>query len=48
MARQLGRVEGIFCGGSTGTNLAAALRVARDAGADAVIVSSSAIRANTI
>src|SRR3979409_2025218 len=28
-ARQLGRVEGIFCGGSTGTNCAAALRVAR-------------------
>lgn len=38
LARQLGRVEGIFCGGSTGTNLAAALRVARDADADAVIV----------
>lgn len=38
LARQLGRAEGIFCGGSTGTNLAAALRVARDAGADAVIV----------
>src|SRR6266542_1557059 len=37
-ARQLGRVEGIFCGGSTGTNLAAALRVARDADEDAVIV----------
>jgi cystathionine beta-synthase len=30
LARQLGRREGIFCGGSTGTNLAAALRVARD------------------
>jgi cystathionine beta-synthase len=30
LSRQLGRVEGIFCGGSTGTNLAAALRVARD------------------
>lgn len=29
-SRQLGRVEGIFCGGSTGTNLAAALIVARD------------------
>jgi cystathionine beta-synthase len=29
LARQLGRKEGIFCGGSTGTNLAAALRVAR-------------------
>jgi cystathionine beta-synthase len=30
LSRQLGREEGIFCGGSTGTNLAAALRVARD------------------
>src|SRR5438034_2289962 len=30
MSRQLGRTEGIFCGGSTGTNLAAALRLARD------------------
>src|SRR5438034_2321052 len=30
LARQLGRLEGIFCGGSTGTNLAAALRLARD------------------
>jgi cystathionine beta-synthase len=29
-SRQLGRLEGIFCGGSTGTNLAAALIVARD------------------
>ncbi|HEX8686481.1 MAG TPA: pyridoxal-phosphate dependent enzyme [Pyrinomonadaceae bacterium] len=29
MSRQLGRQEGIFCGGSTGTNLAAALKVAR-------------------
>jgi cystathionine beta-synthase len=38
MARQLGRQEGIFCGGSTGTNLAAALRVARDADEDAVVV----------
>jgi cystathionine beta-synthase len=38
MARQLGREEGIFCGGSTGTNLAAALRVARDADENAVIV----------
>jgi cystathionine beta-synthase len=37
-ARELGRVEGIFCGGSTGTNLAAALRVARDADENAVIV----------
>src|SRR6266849_2439386 len=38
MARQLGRTEGIFCGGSTGTNLAVALRIARDADEDAVIV----------
>ncbi|MGH9971421.1 MAG: cysteine synthase [Pyrinomonadaceae bacterium] len=38
MSRQLGRKEGLFCGGSTGTNLAAALRVARDADANAVIV----------
>jgi cystathionine beta-synthase len=38
MARQLGRTEGIFCGGSTGTNLAAALKVARDADENAVIV----------
>lgn len=38
LARQMGRVEGIFCGGSTGTNLAAALRVARDAEPEAVIV----------
>lgn len=38
MSRQLGRKEGLFCGGSTGTNLAVALRVARDADASAVIV----------
>jgi cystathionine beta-synthase len=38
MSRQLGRTEGIFCGGSSGTNLAAALRVARDLGEDAVVV----------
>jgi cystathionine beta-synthase len=37
-ARQLSRIEGIFCGGSTGTNCAAALRVARDADEHAVIV----------
>lgn len=37
-ARQLGRVEGIFCGGSTGTNCAAALRIAREADPDAIIV----------
>jgi cystathionine beta-synthase len=29
MSRTLGRKEGIFCGGSTGTNLSAALKVAR-------------------
>jgi cystathionine beta-synthase len=38
IARQLSRVEGIFCGGSTGTNCAAALRVARGADENAVIV----------
>ena len=38
LARQLGRVEGIFCGGSTGTNFAAALKVARPLDADAVVV----------
>ncbi len=38
MSRQLGRKEGLFCGGSTGTNLAAALRVASEADGDAVIV----------
>lgn len=38
MSRQLGRVEGLFCGGSTGTNAAAALRIARDLDADGVVV----------
>lgn len=38
LSRQLGRTEGIFCGGSSGTNLAAALRVARDLNEDAVVV----------
>ena len=38
LARQLSRREGIFCGGSTGTNFAAALRVAKDAPEDACIV----------
>src|SRR5437660_3180703 len=38
IARQLSRHEGIFCGGSTGTNCAAALRVARDLDEDAVVV----------
>ena len=37
-ARQLGRVEGIFCGGSTGTNCAAALHVARDLDENALVV----------
>src|SRR2546423_1005888 len=38
MSRLLGRMEGIFCGGSTGTNLAAALRVAKNLDEKAVIV----------
>jgi cystathionine beta-synthase len=38
LSRQLGRLEGIFCGGSTGTNLAAALRVARPLERDAIVV----------
>ena len=38
MSRLLGRTEGIFCGGSTGTNLAAALRVATDLDENAIIV----------
>jgi len=38
MSRQLGRTEGIFCGGSSGTNLAAALRIARDLDETAVVV----------
>ena len=38
LSRQLGRLEGIFCGGSTGTNLAAALRVARDLDENALVV----------
>ena len=38
MSRQLGRTEGIFCGGSSGTNLAAALRVARELDETAVVV----------
>lgn len=37
-ARLLSRSEGIFCGGSTGTNCAAALRVARDLDENAVVV----------
>ncbi|HEX8557580.1 MAG TPA: pyridoxal-phosphate dependent enzyme [Pyrinomonadaceae bacterium] len=38
MSRQLGRLEGIFCGGSTGTNLAAALKVARGLDESGVVV----------
>lgn len=38
MSRQLSRVEGIFCGGSTGTNFAGALRVAKDLDESAVVV----------
>jgi cystathionine beta-synthase len=37
-ARLLGRREGIFCGGSTGTNFAATLQVAKDLDEDAVVV----------
>lgn len=38
MSRLLGRLEGIFCGGSTGTNLAAALRVAANLDENAIVV----------
>jgi cystathionine beta-synthase len=38
LSRMLGRMEGIFCGGSTGTNLAAALRVAATLDENAIIV----------
>jgi cystathionine beta-synthase len=38
LSRQLGRQEGIFCGGSTGTNLAAALRVARGLDETGIVV----------
>jgi cystathionine beta-synthase len=38
LSRRLGREEGILCGGSTGTNLAAALKVARDLDESAVVV----------
>jgi cystathionine beta-synthase len=38
LSRQLGRQEGIFCGGSTGTNAAAALKVARNLDESAVVV----------
>ena len=38
MARALGRKEGIFCGGSSGMNVAAALKVAKDLPKEAVVV----------
>ena len=38
LARQLSRVEGIFCGGSTGTNFAAALKVAKDLDESGLVV----------
>jgi cystathionine beta-synthase len=38
LSRQLGRVEGIFCGGSTGTNLAAALKIARGLDENGLVV----------
>lgn len=38
LARQLSRREGIFCGGSTGTNFAAALKVAKDLDENGIIV----------
>jgi len=38
LARQLSRVEGIFCGGSTGTNFAAALKVAKKLDENGLVV----------
>ncbi|MBX3288879.1 MAG: pyridoxal-phosphate dependent enzyme [Acidobacteria bacterium] len=38
LARELSRKEGIFCGGSTGTIFAGALRVAKDLDENAVVV----------
>lgn len=38
LSRELGRKEGIFCGGSTGTNLFAALKVARDLDESGLVV----------
>ena len=38
MSRRLSREEGIFCGGSTGTNLAAALKVAKDLDENGLVV----------
>jgi cystathionine beta-synthase len=37
-ARQLSRIEGIFCGGSTGTNFAGALKIAKDLDENALVV----------
>lgn len=38
MSRRLSKEEGIFCGGSTGTNLAAALKVAKDLDENGLVV----------
>jgi cystathionine beta-synthase len=38
LARQLSRHEGIFCGGSTGTNFAAALKVSKDLDENNIVV----------
>ncbi len=38
LARQLGRKEGIFCGGSTGTIFAAALKVAKELDENSLVV----------
>ena len=38
LARQLGRREGIFCGGSAGTIFAAALKIAKDLDENALVV----------
>lgn len=38
LARQLSRQEGIFCGGSTGTNFAGALKVAKDLDESGLVV----------
>lgn len=37
-SRQLSRVEGIFCGGSTGTNFAATLKAAKDLDESGIVV----------
>lgn len=38
LARELGKVEGIFCGGSTGTNFFGALEVAKDLDENGIVV----------